>query len=140
MRASEDNMIASAQRFADQQKAAADAHIKDYDRRMETWKPTLQAYVSCNRSASRAVAPQTGDPVSLAVAARNLCRTSEANLRKAIYAAYEDNPTFGIETMDKTRRSILENNTGDIVAARAAATATPRRPPEPAPPPVDTRI
>jgi|SRR5215471_4711222 len=119
MRAAEES---SAQQFVDQPKAEAKAHLADYDQLTETWKSPFQAYAECNRRASRAVATQTGDPASLALAARDLCRATEANLRKTVYAA-GDNPDFGIDTMEKLRGAMLKNNAGNIVAARAAATA-----------------
>lgn len=129
----------SAQQSVDQQKAEAKAHLADYDLLTGTWKSPFQEYADCNSRASRAVARQTGDPASLAVAAHSLCRRTEANLRKAVYAANEENPDFGNDTMEKLRRAILEDNKRDIVAARAAATA-PRHSPEPDIPPTDKRI
>jgi len=56
----------------------------DYDRRLERWQPQLRDYLACNKNMSRVVAAQPGDPMSLAVAARNLCSSNEATLRKAI--------------------------------------------------------
>ena len=138
IRATEENIATSGQKFADQQKAEAKERVADYDHPREAWKSPFQAYADCNRSASRVVARQTGDPGSLAVAARDLCQTTEANLRTAIYAAYVENPNFGIDTMEKLRGAILENNTSDIVAARTAA-ARPRRSPGAESPPADRR-
>ena len=130
-RAAEDSMATSAQ------KAEAKERVADYDHPREAWKSPFQAYADCNKSASRVVARQTGDPGSLAVAARDLCQTTEANLRTAIYAAYVDNPNFGIDTMEKLRGAILQNNTSDIVAARTASAPRPRRSSEADSPPVD---
>jgi hypothetical protein len=132
----ESRMRATAQEFVDKLKAQSQAQIADYDRRLET----LREYSACNRNASRIVAVQPGDPISLAVAARNLCRSDEVKLRNAIYAAYSDNPSFGMEAMEKIRKSILENNTGEIVAYRAKANSTPApsRPTES--PPTERRI
>jgi hypothetical protein len=125
MRATEDRMFSSAQELVDSAKAQSEAKKADYDRRFESWKPQLREYNACNRTASRIVATQPGDPMSLAIAARNLCRSDEANLQKAIYAAYSDNPSFGMKAMEKVRKSVLENNTGEIVAYRVKANSTP---------------
>ena len=130
-RAAEDSMATSTQ------KAEAKERVADYDHPKEAWKSPFQAYADCNKSASRVVARQTGDPGSLAVAARDLCQTTEANLRTAIYAAYVENPNFGIDTMEKLRGAILQNNTSDIVAARTASAPRPRRSSEADSPPVD---
>jgi hypothetical protein len=129
-------MVESAQRFSDKLKADGEAQIADYDRRLQTWKPQLREYSVCNKNASRVVATQPGDPLPLAIAARNLCRAKEAELRKAIYAAYTDNPSFGMEALEKMRKSALENNTGEIVAYRikASAPSAPARPAEPTAP------
>src|SRR5947209_3511636 len=83
MRATEDRISSSAQDFVDSVKAQSEAKKADYDRRFESWKPLLKEYSACNRNASRIVATQPGDPMSLAIAARNLCRSDEANLQKA---------------------------------------------------------
>ena len=139
IRATEENIATSGQKFADQQKAEAKERVADYDHPRETWKSPFQAYADCNRSASRVVARQNGDPGSLAVAARDLCQTTEANLRTAIYAAHEDDPNFGIDTMEKLRGAILENNTSDIVAARTAAAPRPPAPRAAESPPVGKR-
>ena len=139
-RASEEQMVASAQQFADKLKADSEAQIADYDRRLETWKPQLREYFSCNRNASQVVAAQPGEPTSLAVAARNICREAEASLQKAIYAAHSDNPKFGTDALEKMRKKALENNTGDIVADRIKAGAAPAQTRPSAPPPVDRRI
>ena len=133
IRATEDSTVTTAQ------KADAKERVADYDHPREAWKSPFQAYADCNKSASRVVAKQTGDPGSLAVAARDLCQTTEANLRTAIYAAYVDNPNFGIDTMEKLRGAILQNNTSDIVAARTAAAPRPRRSSGAESPPVDKR-
>jgi hypothetical protein len=91
------------------------AKIADYDRRLETWKPQAAEYFACNRKASMVVASQPGDPTSLAIAARSICGSVEAKLRKAIYDAYaDDDPGFGNRTMEKVRTRVLEDNTGDI--------------------------
>ena len=128
--AADDQMVESGQTLAKDLNAQVEAQIADYDRRLERWKPLLAPYKACNRNASRLVAMQPGDPISLAVAARSLCKTEEANLRKAIYSAYTNTPSFGIDTMEKVRKVILENNTGEIVASRAKASL----PPAPSPP------
>jgi len=130
MQATENRMVGSAQEFVDKLKADGDAYLADYDRRLKTWKPQLAEYHACNRNAARIVASQSDDPISLAMAARNLCRADEANLRKAVYAAYSDNPRFGMEAMEKVRKSALENNAGEIVAYRARMSS-----PTPAPNP-----
>jgi hypothetical protein len=119
MRTTEEHMAASAMEIANRAKSDYDSHLADYDRRLETWKPQLAKYYTCNKSASRVVAAQVGDPVSLAIAARNLCKADEAVLRKAVYATYADNPAFGNDAMEKVRNIALENNTGEIVAYRA---------------------
>jgi hypothetical protein len=139
MRVADRSTMTSAERFVDQQEGEEKSHVADYDHRIETWKSPFQAYAECNKDASRAAAAQIGDSASLAVAARNLCRKTEANLRKAVYAAYEDNPEFGVDAMEKLRGAILKNDARDIVAARAAA-AAPRRPSGPEASPVDRRI
>jgi hypothetical protein len=130
-----DATVASVNDFVAKSRADAEAKIADYDRRIETWKPQLRIYYGCNRNASKIVSTQAGDPTSLAIAARSVCRTEEANLQKAIYAAYTDDPRFGMDALEKARLKALENNTGDIVAARAVANPTPRSPaPQTAPP------
>jgi tartrate dehydratase alpha subunit/fumarate hydratase class I-like protein len=97
-------------------------------------KPQLAKYYSCNKSAARAVAAQVGDPVSLAIGARSLCRAEEAKLQEAVYAAYSDNPAFGTQAMETVRKKALENNTGEIVAYRANANANSSHPKEAAHP------
>jgi hypothetical protein len=128
----EERIISSAKEIVDKAKAESDAKIADYGRRFETWRPQLREYKICNKKASQVVASQPGDPISLAMAARNLCRSQEQDLRRAIYAAYADNPNFGIEALETVRKSAIEDNTGEIVAYRAkAASPTPSRPAEP---------
>lgn len=125
-------VVASAKDYAAKLQAESEAKIADDKRRIESFRPLLRDYYVCNRSASKIVSTQPGDPISLAVAARNICRSEEANLRKTAYAAYADDPQFVMTTMEKFRARVLENNTGDIVASRAAANSTqaPSRPPE----------
>lgn len=130
MRAADQRIVDSARASTERMLAQAEAQRADLDKRIERYKPELRAYASCNRKASRAVAPQTGDPVSLAIAARSLCRESEATLRKAIMAALDHDPGLAMRAMENARQSILENNAGDIVAARAGA-SEPQRQPEP---------
>ena len=137
MRARQESPAASPQQFVDQQKAEAKGQIADDDQRTETWKSPFQAYADCNRRAAQAVATKTGDPTSLAVAARNRCRMAETTLRKEVYAANEDNPEVGTDTMEKLRGAILQDNASYIVAARGGASTLPRRLPEPENPPVD---
>jgi hypothetical protein len=127
-----DSSRANAENFVAKLKADAEAKIADYDRRLESYKPLSRSYFVCNRSASKIVSTQPGDPVSLAVAARSICRSEEANLREAVRAAYADDPKFGMDSMERFRAKALENNTGDIVAARAATNSNPAlsRPPD----------
>lgn len=124
VRATEQGMAASAIDYANKAKAEADAQLADYDRRLETWKPQLRKYVACNKSAAQAVAAQSGDPISLAIGARSLCRAEEAKLQEAVFAAYSDNPAIGTQAMEIVRKGALERNTGEIVAYRANVNST----------------
>jgi hypothetical protein len=128
MRAADQRIVDSARASTERMLAQAEAQRADLGKRIERYKPELRAYASCNRKASRAVAPQTGDPVSLALAARNLCREPEATLRKAIMAALDNDPGLAMRAMEDARQSILENNAGDIVATRAGASEPQRQP------------
>lgn len=139
-RASEDFMATSTQKFVDKLNADSEAKIADYDRRLEKLKPQMREYFACNRNASQTVAAQPGDPASLAVAARNICRESEASLQKTIYAVYSDDPKFGVDALENIRKKALENNTGDIVAFRIKSNLAPTQSCPIGPPPVDRRI
>ena len=107
------------------------ARVADRAQRFESLKPLISAYYACNRDASRTIASQEGEPTSLAVGARNICRSEEMTLYKAAYATFKDDPedpTIAMNLMAKVRQQALENNTGDIVAARAARSPTPPSP------------
>jgi hypothetical protein len=68
-----------------------------------------------------ALALQSGDPLSLAIAARGPCEQAESDLRKALIAAYIDlDPSVNQEALETARKKVLERNAAEIVAARAA--------------------
>ena len=131
-----------------EEKTNRETNIADDARRQ------LEEYYICNRSAAAVVATQTGDPVSLAIAARNFCRTEEHNLGKVLTAAQAhpkiygrhaisaNHPAFSRITLEKVRKQALENNMGDIVAFRATENPTlaPSRPPKAARPPKSNSI
>jgi hypothetical protein len=87
-------------------------------RRLESYTPIMRKYFACNKNASRIVSTQSGDPGSLAVAARILCSAAEIDLQNAINAAYSNDPSFGLQTMEKIRKLAVETNIGSIVAFR----------------------
>ena len=125
-----------------EEKTNRKANIADDARRL------LDEYYICNKSAAAVVATQTGDPASLAIAARNFCRTEEHNLGKVLTAAQThpknygrhaisaNHPAFSRKTLETVRKQALENNLGDIVAFRAIENPTlaPSRPPKAARP------
>jgi hypothetical protein len=89
-----DSMRASTENFVAKLKADSEAKLADYARRLESYKPLIRSYAACNRSASKIVSTQPGDPASLAIAARSICRSEEAKLREAVHAAYTDDPNL----------------------------------------------
>ena len=126
-----------------EEKTSRKANIADDARRQ------LEEYYICNKSAAAIVATQTGDPASLAIAARNFCRTEENNFGKVLTAAQvhpknygrhaisANHPASAKKTLEAVRKQALENNMGDIVALRATENPThaPSRPPKAAQPP-----
>lgn len=95
--------------------------------RLADWQPYLNKYVECNLHASKGIASQQGDPLSLAVAARGLCSSTEADLDKALHNAYPSLSTYHA-AIENARKTILEHNAAAIVAARAARASAPPRP------------
>jgi hypothetical protein len=101
------------------------ARVAERDRRFEILKPSIRAYYACNKNASRIVATQAGDLISLAIGARSTCRSEEDALYKEAYAAFKDvaeDPTIAKRLIEKFRKQALENNRGAIVGLRAANT------------------
>jgi len=97
-------------------------------------QPVLAAkYSECNRAAARGVAFQQDDPVSLAVAARDLCARFEPELEKAVKNAYGDiiDPSDVNRMIEDARDAMVERNVAEIEAYRAARTSAPPRPKPP---------
>jgi hypothetical protein len=97
------------------------------------WQPALDKYSDCNRHAVKGLAFQQGDPLSLALAASGMCARLERELKDVVQNAYRDvmNPTDIGDAIEKARRTMLERNAAEIVAARAAGASAP---PPPKPP------
>lgn len=76
----------------------------------------VRAYAVCVTASAKAVASQTGDPVSLAYGARAMCGQSEVALRQKIMS--QRSPTQAARLMDTFRDAALESATADIVKAR----------------------
>jgi hypothetical protein len=97
-------------------------------------QPVLAAkYSDCNRAAAKAVAFQQDDPVSLAVAARDLCARFELELEKAVKNAYGDtiDPSDINRVIEDARQAMLERNAAEIAAYRAGRASAPPRPKPP---------
>jgi hypothetical protein len=110
---------------------AAQQRLKELEQgnaRQADWQPQLDKYAQCNNAASKGVASQQGDPLSLAVAARALCASTELELEKALHTAY-GSITTSDTVFEQARKTVLEHNAAVIVAARAArASAPPKQP------------
>jgi hypothetical protein len=104
-----------------------------FAQRDETFKPVLDQYSNCNRTAAKGVAFQQGDPVSLALAARGLCAKFEIELKDAIKQAYGDILLSSDlnQQVENARQIMLERNAAEIVAYRAAKASAPPRPKPP---------
>jgi hypothetical protein len=80
---------------------------------------TLREYILCNNAASRVVAPQQGDPISLAVAARGLCAKEEVALLNELKATKSEGAAYAL--LNGYKDAATESNTTEIVKARARA-------------------
>jgi outer membrane murein-binding lipoprotein Lpp len=91
-----------------------------------SYDPQLTAYINCNRAAVRAVAMQSGDPVSLAYAARGTCVREDLALAVAVqdWAISSNVEEY---TMRLAREKMLENNAASIVAIRTRASQAPQQ-------------
>jgi hypothetical protein len=74
----------------------------------DTYRQALDAYTICNFSAR-----QPGDPVSLALSARDMCLREDSVLSQAMHRAYQ--PAIVPRGMDRTREMQLEANAALIV-------------------------
>lgn len=84
--------------------------------RAELHKDQQSAYLACNRVASSKVAPQPGDPVSLAVAAVGMCAYESAAFRAALDTTY--NPAHVARLMRMYEGEAIKANTSWIVQDR----------------------
>src|SRR5215212_4058065 len=89
--------------------ARPDDKVRFYSRQMD-------AYLDCNIRASRYVARQQGDPVSLGLAARGMCSKEDAALTEAITKVYQG--PMVLRVMRLYREKTLETNAGAIVTIR----------------------
>jgi len=108
--------------------------LKEQDVAQKKAQSVLAAkYSDCNGAAARGVAFQQDDPVSLAVAARDLCARYELELEKAVKKAYGDtiDPSDVNRMIEDARQAMLERNVAEIEAYRAARTSAPLRPKPP---------
>ena len=76
----------------------------------------MNAYLDCNIRASRYVARQQGDPVSLGLAARGMCGKEDAALTEAVIKVYQ--APMALRVMRLYREKTLETNAGAIVTVR----------------------
>lgn len=118
MRDEDARSSARAKEFTERLESYGAGYLADAQKRLESYTPLLRKYFACNKKASKIVSTQVGEPASLAVAARTLCVAAEVDLQNAVNAAYADKPSFGLENMEKFRRSAVEDNIGSIVASR----------------------
>lgn len=81
-----------------------------------TYGAEMNAYIACNVYAARSIAKQTGDPLSLAVAARGMCPKEDHVLHQALLRAHR--PAIATEIMSRTRTRILDGNAAAIVSVR----------------------
>ncbi len=86
--------------------------------RTVSYDPQLTAYINCNRAAVRSVAMQSGDPVSLAYAARGMCVREDLALAVAVQD-WALSPDVEAYTLRLNREKMLENNAALIVSLRA---------------------
>jgi hypothetical protein len=77
----------------------------------------LDDYIRCNANASRMIAAQPGDPISLAISARGICLRAETTLSEAIFAVHR--PELARKLIEQTRESAVEVNASTIVKTRA---------------------
>lgn len=77
----------------------------------------IRAYIECNLLASRAVAAQAGDPISLAVAAMGLCSKEKIAVRQSLLSTHS--ALVAEAMMQRADRVQIEENTAEIVRTRA---------------------
>lgn len=77
----------------------------------------MKAYVQCNHDNATRFAKQSGDPVSLAIAAEASCARSKAALMRAWEAAR--GPGRALALTDSVEEAAIRSNTGTIVRVRA---------------------
>src|SRR5262249_22205170 len=101
-------------------KAQGGGRQAELNRRQKIWQSQLEKYRDCNIAAARGIATQSGDPMSLALAARGMCGQVEGPLRKALIDAYADVPGISSHAIENVRQRRLDRNAAEIVAGRAA--------------------
>jgi hypothetical protein len=85
--------------------------------RFQSYKAEMDAYMACNLAASKKVAPQSGDPVSLAIAARGMCAQEDVAYMYALMRQHR--PQLAVQIMDRARERMIEFNASIIVSVRA---------------------
>ena len=91
------------------------AHAKPDDK-VRFYSRQMDAYLDCNVRASRYVARQQGDPVSLGLAARGMCIKEDAALTEAVAKVYQG--PMVLRVIRLYREKTLETNAGAIVKVR----------------------
>src|SRR5262245_8940111 len=87
----------------------------------QAWQRERKAYAGCNLAASRSIAQQQGDPLSLAMAALGMCGRERAALAIALSKVYR--PSTVLSLLDLARRQQIEANAAAIAIERQRAIA-----------------
>ena len=82
----------------------------------------LKKYVHCNVTASRSIARQEGDLISLALAARGMCIREHAALSTALRRVYQ--PALVLRLLDRARSRQLESNAAAIAVVRQSKSSS----------------
>lgn len=90
------------------------------DNKLSQYKAEATAYIDCNIKASRIVALQEGDPISLGLAAQGVCAREELALTNALNRAHR--PRVAARLIDDVRQDTVRSNASVIVKVRARAT------------------
>lgn len=80
------------------------------------FEPQMKEYINCNLSNSSKIARQSGDPVSLGVAAHGMCGRSAADLSEAMAA--HRGPAFATDMMSSFERKQIQSNAALIARIR----------------------
>jgi hypothetical protein len=85
--------------------------------RVGSYGAEMDAYILCKGTAARKIALQSGDPLSLAVAARGMCSQEDAALLQALLRTHR--PQVAMQIMDRSRQRLVDFNASIIVDARS---------------------